>query len=52
MAKQLDKFCSKYYNLVGLPFRFDNGVYLKKSNSDGSITIVDLTKKDNANNGS
>ena len=52
MTKQLDKFCSKYYNLVGLPFRFDNGVYLKKSNGDGSITNVDLTKKDNANNGS
>ncbi len=51
MAKQLDKFCNRYYKLVGLPFRFDNGVYLKKSNSDGTITIVDLTKKDDANNG-
>jgi hypothetical protein len=51
MVKQLDKFCSKYYNLVGLPFRFDNGVYLKKNNSDGSITIIDLTKKDKVTNG-
>ena len=45
MDKGLDKFCNKYYSLVGLPFKFDGGLYLKKTNNDGTISIVDLTKK-------
>lgn len=51
MNKGLDKFCNKYYSLVGLPFRFDGGLYLKKTNSDGTISIVDLTKKESEKDG-
>ena len=50
MDKQLDKFCNKYYKLVGLPFRFDSGTYLKKTNNDGTITITDLTEKEGKKN--
>ena len=50
MDKQLDKFCNKYYQLVGLPFRFDSGTYLKKTNNDGTITITDLTEKEGKKN--
>ena len=47
MSKGLDKFCNKYYSLVGLPFKFDGGLHLKKTNSDGTISIIDLTKNVN-----